>query len=83
MIRERKPSEVIVGKNIKVMKIFIYILMALALAVIVYNATLLDFDDLLAKDSSIALIGIVAAAIVIVLLGILLTSKAIDKKHRS
>ncbi len=65
------------------MKIFIYILMALALAVIVYNATLLDFNDLLAKDSSIALIGILAAAIVIVLLGILLTSKAIDKRHRS
>lgn len=65
------------------MKIFIYILMALALAVIVYNSTLLDFNDLLAKDSSIALIGIFAAAIVIVLLGILLTSKAIDRKHRS
>lgn len=65
------------------MKIFIYILMALALAVIVYNSTLLDFNDLLAKDSSIALIGILAAAIVIVLLGILLTSKAIDRKHRS
>lgn len=65
------------------MKIFIYILMALALTVIVYNATILDFNDLLAKDSSIALIGILAAAIVIVLLGILLTSKAIDKKHRS
>lgn len=65
------------------MKIFIYILMALALAVIVYNSTLLDFNDLFAKDSSIALIGILAAAIVIVLLGILLTSKAIDRKHRS
>ena len=65
------------------MKFFIYILMALAIAVIVYNATILDFNDLLAKDSSIALIGILAAAIVIVLLGILLTSKAIEKKHRS
>jgi uncharacterized membrane protein len=65
------------------MKIFIYILMALALTVIVYNATLLDFNDPLAGDSSIALIGIVAAAIVIVLLGILLTSKAIDKKYRN
>lgn len=64
------------------MKIFIYLLMALAVAVIVYNATIVDFNDLLAKDSSIALIGILAAAIVIVLLGILLTSKAIEKKHR-
>lgn len=76
------PKKLPEEKNL-IMKIFIYILMALALAVIVYNATLLDFNDLLAKDSSIALIGILAAAIVIVLLGILLTSKAIDKRHRS
>lgn len=65
------------------MKIFIYILILLSIGVIVYNFTILNFDDLLAKDSSIALIGILAAAIVIVLLGILLTSKAIDSKHRN
>jgi hypothetical protein len=64
------------------MKIFIYILILLSLGVITYNFTILNFDDLLAKESSIALIGILAAAIVIVLLGILLTSKAIDRKHR-
>ena len=65
------------------MKIFIYILMLLSLGVIVYNFTILNFENLLGKESSIALIGIFAAAIVIVLLGILLTSKAIDKKHRN
>jgi uncharacterized integral membrane protein len=65
------------------MKIFIYILILLSLGVIVYNFTILNFDDLLGKESSIALIGILAAAIVIVLLGILLTSKAIDRKHRN
>lgn len=65
------------------MKIFIYILILLSLGVMVYNFTILNFDDLFAKESSIALIGILAAAIVIVLLGILLTSKAIDKKHRN
>ncbi|MFN4762241.1 hypothetical protein ACKGJN_03880 [Gillisia sp. Q332] len=65
------------------MKIFIFILILLSLGVIVYNATILNFNDLLAKESSIALIGILGAAIVIVLLGILLTSKAIDKKHRN
>lgn len=61
------------------MKIFIYILILLSLGVIVYNFTILNFDNLLAKESSIALIGILAAAIVIVLLSILLTSKAIEK----
>ncbi len=65
------------------MKIFIYILILLSLGVIVYNSTILNFDDLLAKESSIALIGILGAAIVIVLLGILLTSKAIDRKYRN
>lgn len=64
------------------MKIFIYILILLSIGVIAYNFTILNFDDPLAKESSIALIGILAAAIVIVLLGILLTSKAIDRKHR-
>ncbi|MEP6261448.1 MAG: hypothetical protein ABJ092_07715 [Gillisia sp.] len=62
------------------MKIFIYILMLLALGVIVYNFTLLDFDNLLGKNSAIALIGILSAACVIALMGILLTSKAIAKK---
>ncbi|MFO8146232.1 MAG: hypothetical protein ACQEQB_09765 [Bacteroidota bacterium] len=65
------------------MKIFIYILILLSIGVIAYNFTILDFEDMLAKESSIALIGILAAAIVIVLLGILLTSKAIDKKHQN
>lgn len=62
------------------MKIFIYILILLALAVIGYNFTLLNFDNLTEKNSGIALIGILSAACVIVLLAILLTSKAIAKK---
>ncbi len=62
------------------MKIFIYLLMLLAVGVIIYNFTLLDFNDLLGDESSLALIGIVAAACVLVLMGILLTSKAIAEK---
>lgn len=62
------------------MKIFIYILILLSLGVIVYNFTLLDFDNLLGKTSAIALIGILSAACVIALMAILLTSKAIAKK---
>lgn len=65
------------------MKIFIYLLIALSVAVIAYNVTVLNFDDLLGDDSAIALIGIACAACVIVLLSILLTSKAIDRKSKS
>jgi len=64
------------------MKIFIYILIALSVTVIVYNTTVLNFDDLFGEESSIALIGIGSAACVIVLLSILLTSKAIDRKTK-
>jgi hypothetical protein len=65
------------------MKILIYILMAMAVGVIAYNVTILDFNNLLEGDSTIALIGILAAACVLVLLGILLTSKAIERKSKS
>ena len=64
------------------MKILIYILIVLAVVVIGYNITLLNFDDLLAGESGIALIGILCAACVIVLLTILLTSRSIAKKFK-
>jgi len=64
------------------MKIFIYILMAFAIVVVAYNLTILNFDTLLVGDSAVALIGILAAGCVIVLLGILLTSKAIERKAK-
>lgn len=64
------------------MKIFIYILMLIAAVIIVYNATLLDFNNILGDRSALALIGIVCATCVIVLMAILLTSKAIEKKHK-
>lgn len=62
------------------MRIFIYILIALSAVVIAYNVSVLNFNDILSEDSAMALIGIVCAACVIVLLSILLTSKAIDHK---
>lgn len=64
------------------MKIFIYILILLSVIVIIYNFTILDFGDLLGERSALALIGIVSAVCVIVLMAILLTSKAIEKKHK-
>lgn len=62
------------------MKIFIYSLMVIAVGLIIYNATHLDFDALLEGDSQIALIGIMASACVLVLLSILLKSRRIAGK---
>lgn len=62
------------------MKLFIYILLAAAVGLIIYNATILDMDYLLTGDSKIALFSIIASVIVILLLIILLISKAIQKK---
>ena len=56
------------------------ILVILALALIVYNATLVDYENPLEGKSVIALIGIVAALCAIVLLLIYQTSKKIEKK---
>lgn len=64
------------------MKIFIYILMVFGIAIVSYNFTMLNFDALFTGDSSIALIGILAAGCVIVLLAILLASKAIEQKAK-
>lgn len=56
------------------------ILIVLALILIAYNTTLVDFNNPLEGNSTIALIGIVAALCAIVLLLIFLTSKKIQKK---
>ncbi len=56
------------------------VLILIAIALIAYNVTLLDFQNLLEGNSIIALIGIVASLCAIVLLLIYLTSKKIQKK---
>lgn len=61
-------------------KTVIIILVILALALIVYNATLIDYQQPLEGKSIIALIGIVAALCAIILLLIYQTSKKIEKK---
>jgi uncharacterized integral membrane protein len=62
------------------MKIFKIILACIALLLLIYNVTILDFSNLFGKESMIALIGIVACACAILLLAILNTAKRIDKK---
>lgn len=59
---------------------FALILFIIAIGLISYNATLLNFENILEGDSIIALIGIFAALCAIVLMLLLLTSKKIQKK---
>ncbi len=56
------------------------VLILLALALIAYNVTIIDFNEPLGEQSIIAVIGVVAALCAIVLLLILLASKKIREK---
>ena len=61
-------------------KIVSIVLIVIAVALIVYNATDIDFNNPLQGDSVIALIGIVAALCAIVLIVIFMMSKKIQQK---
>ncbi len=64
------------------MKKVIYLFIGIAIILIIYNLTFLDFSNLFEGESSIALIGILAGACVILLMLILHTSRKIAKKKR-
>jgi Mg2+ and Co2+ transporter CorA len=61
-------------------KILSIILITLAIALIAYNVTLINFENPLEGDSIIAIIGIVASLCAIVLLLIFIASKKIQEK---
>jgi len=65
------------------MKYLIYFFIIVALGLIVYNITFLDTSNLFEGESLVALIGIFASACAIVLLLILKTAKAIEKKTKN
>jgi hypothetical protein len=62
------------------MKVAIYIFIAIAAVLIVFNITKLDFENLLEGDSLIAAISILASACVIVLMLLLKASRKIAGK---
>ena len=62
------------------MKILIYLLLFLASALIIYNFTFVDFQNAFSGDSATALVGILASSCVVVLMVILLMSRAISEK---
>lgn len=63
------------------MKYAFYVILFLAIASIIYNATLLDFQNILQGDSQVAAISIVAALCVAILMAIVLVSRKIDEKQ--
>jgi hypothetical protein len=65
------------------MKIFTYILMILAVALVIFNITLLDFKNLTEGNSMVALIGIVASICAILILLIFRMSKSIVEKTKN
>jgi positive regulator of sigma E activity len=65
------------------MKIFTSILVVLALALIVFNITLLDFEHLFEGNSIIALIGIAASLCAVLILLIFRMSKMIQEKTKN
>lgn len=65
------------------MKLFIYTVIFLAVVIIGYSATILNFDNLLKGDSGTAVLVIVGSLCLVILMGILLTSRKIAEKHNS
>lgn len=65
------------------MKIFTIILIILASALIVFNITLLDFNNLFKGDSLVGLIGITASICAVLILLIFRMSKTIQDKTQN
>lgn len=65
------------------MKIFTSILVIVAVALIIFNITLLDFNNLFEGDSLIGLIGIVASFCAVFILVIFRMSKMIEEKTKN
>ncbi|RZJ66586.1 MAG: hypothetical protein EOO50_09445 [Flavobacterium sp.] len=65
------------------MKIFTSILVVVAVALIIFNITLLDFNNLFEGDSLIGLIGIVASFCAVFILVIFRMSKLIEEKTKN
>lgn len=63
-------------------KTLMAILVVLALGLIAYNITLVDFENPLEGNSIVALIGIMASLCAIILLLIFAASKKVQKKIR-
>lgn len=64
------------------MKIFTNVLLVIALALVIFNITLLDFSDLFGEKSIVALIGVAASFCAVCILAIFKMSKIIVEKTK-
>lgn len=65
------------------MKIFTTLLIIVAIALIVFNITLLDFNKPLEGDSFVALVGVIASFCAVFILLIFKMSKKIEQKLKN
>jgi hypothetical protein len=65
------------------MKVFSTILIFIAVALIIFNLTLLDFDQPFEGNSLVALIGIIASFCAVFILLIFRMSKKIEEKLKN
>ena len=83
MLKHYLPSRFFINFNDQnlflQMKLFTYILVFIALALIVFNVTLLDFNNLLKGESVVALIGIAASFCAVFILLIFRMSKRLEE----
>lgn len=64
------------------MKIFLRIMAVLALGMMIFNATMIDWDTPTEGDSLVAIIGILASGSALLLIWILLLSLKINAKQK-
>lgn len=62
------------------MKIFTYALILVAIAMIIFNLTQLDYNNLMSENNKIAFIGIAASFCAVLILVIFRMSKLIQEK---
>ena len=65
------------------MKIFTTLLIIVAIALIVFNITLLDFNNPMEGDSFVALVGVIASFCAVFILLIFKMSKKIEQKLKN
>jgi hypothetical protein len=65
------------------MKIFTTVLLVLAIGLIIFNATMLNFENLFEGNSLVAIIGIAASICAVLILLIFMLSKKIEQKLKS
>ena len=65
------------------MKIFTTVLLVIAIGLIIFNVTMLNFENLFEGNSLTAVIGIVASICAVLILLIFMISKKIEQKLKS